>query len=120
MKAYRDGPMAAADRTYNAIRDRWPLRHDFDAGPEAHTALRAAFDAHAAWEHRLNDPECAHFAAIKRLVGTPAPNLDALATKIELVVDYEVGELDGGDRCMAALKADARRLATTPSSRRCN
>jgi hypothetical protein len=43
----------------------------------------------------------------------PAPDLQALATMIALAVDHEVVELEGGDRCTAALKADALRIAAS-------
>ena len=52
------------------------------------------------------------FHALKKLVRTPAPDLPALALKIDLAVDYEVAELTGGEACLAALKRDARRLAS--------
>lgn len=51
------------------------------------------------------------YAALRRLLRTPAPDFDALAAKIALAVDHEIGTLTGGERCLAALKADARRLA---------
>lgn len=46
-----------------------------------------------------------------RLLLIPAPDLPALATKIGLAVDHAVVENDGGDPCLALLKADALRLA---------
>jgi hypothetical protein len=100
-----------ADHAYHAIRDRWPMDYDFSADAEAQAALTAALAAHEPYEERLGDLVCAHSAAIKRLLLTPAPDLQALATKIALAVDHEVVELEGGDRCMAALKADALRIA---------
>jgi len=39
-----------------------------------------------------------------------APDLAALALKIELALDEEIGSLTGGDACLAALKRDVRRL----------
>jgi hypothetical protein len=53
----------------------------------------------------------AFYAAMRRLMRTPAPDVPALALKIELAVDHEIGSLTGGERCLATLKADARRLA---------
>lgn len=61
-------------------------------------------------EERFGDCLCAFYAAMRRLLRAPAPDLDALAAKIALVVDHEVATLTGGERCLAALKADARRL----------
>ncbi len=41
----------------------------------------------------------------------PGPDLAALALKIALAVDDQAWELTGAAPCLAALKADARRLA---------
>jgi len=108
--AFRDGPMAAAERAWEAVRARWPRDHDFAADPAAEAVLRAAFAAHGRWEARLNDLEAAYQRAIQLLLLVPAPDLPALAAKIELAVDHEVWENEDGERCMAALKADGWRL----------
>jgi hypothetical protein len=39
-------------------------------------------------------------AALKRLLRAPAPDLPALAPKIDLAVDEEVATLAGGERCL--------------------
>jgi hypothetical protein len=51
------------------------------------------------------------YDALRRLLRAPAPDWRALAIKVQLVVDHEVFTLTGGERCLASLKADARRLA---------
>jgi hypothetical protein len=51
------------------------------------------------------------YAALRRLMRVPAPDVAALAVKIEFVVAHEVATLNGGEACMAALRRDARRLA---------
>ena len=51
-----------------------------------------------------------HRAALLRLMKVRAPDLPALALKIELAIDQEVGSLTGGELCLAALKRDVRRL----------
>ena len=51
-----------------------------------------------------------HSAALLRLMKVRAPDLPALALKIELAIDQEVGSLTGGELCLAALKRDVRRL----------
>ena len=51
-----------------------------------------------------------HSAALRRLMRVRAPDLAALALKIELAIDEEVGSLSGGELCLAALKRDVRRL----------
>lgn len=67
---------------------------------EEEEALQEAYDA------RLGE----HSAALLRLMKVRAPDLAALALKIELVIDEEVGTLTGGEFCLAALKRDVRRL----------
>jgi hypothetical protein len=51
------------------------------------------------------------YGALRGLLGVPAPDVKALAVKIGLVVEHEVGTLDGGEACMVALREDAVRLA---------
>jgi hypothetical protein len=67
---------------------------------EEEEALQAVYDA------RLGE----HSAALLRLMKVRAPDLEALALKIELALDEEVGTLTGGELCLAALKRDVRRL----------
>jgi hypothetical protein len=111
IEAFRTREYHAAHRAYFAIRGRWPLHHDFAADSEAGAAARAAQTEFQPFEDRINDLECAHLAALKRLLRAPAPDLSALALKIELAVDQEVATLEGGERCLARLKADGWRLA---------
>ena len=116
--AFRDGPMAAAERAWEAVHARWPRDYDFAADPAAETALRAAFAGHGRWEARLNDLEAAHQRAIQRLLLVPAPDPPALAAKIALAVDREVWECEDGERCMATLKEDGWRLADAARRKR--
>jgi hypothetical protein len=68
------------------------------------------------WEldDRFGDFLGAFHAALRLLLRPPAPDIPALATKIGPAVDHEVGALAGGEHILAALKADARRLAPPP------
>jgi hypothetical protein len=50
------------------------------------------------------------YAALRRLMRAPAPDLAALGRKIVLAVDHEVATLWRGEACMAAVKRDALRL----------
>lgn len=68
------------------------------------------FPDQTALDDAFGDRLGAFYAALRRLLRTPAPDFDALAAKIALAVDHEIGTLTGGERCLAALKADARRL----------
>ena len=54
-------------------------------------------------------------AALKKLLRTPGPTAAALAFKLELTIEHLAWELTGGERCMAALLQDARRLAASPA-----
>jgi hypothetical protein len=49
-------------------------------------------------------------AALLALMKVRAPDLAAVALKIELAIDHDVGSLNGGELCLAALKRDVRRL----------
>jgi len=66
--------------------------------------------AHEPDEDLYDNVNAVFFHALKKLVRTPAPDLLALALKIDLAVDHEVAELTGGTACLAALKRDAARL----------
>jgi hypothetical protein len=100
-----------AHEIHAAVRGRWPIPYDFAADPEARAAVSASLAELQPFEDRLNALDRARDAALKRLLRTPAPDLPALALKIELAVDEEVATLAGGERCLAVLKADGWRLA---------
>jgi len=57
-----------------------------------------------------------HNAALARLPRTPAPDLAAVARKIELIVRHEVFELSFGLSCLAALRSDISRFAGFPEA----
>jgi hypothetical protein len=71
----------------------------------------APWAAQAAIEEEYGGRLDALYAALRRLLRAPAPDLAALAMKIELVIDHEVATLNGGEACLAALRRDARRFA---------
>jgi hypothetical protein len=52
-----------------------------------------------------------HDRALVRLLRTPAPHAAALADKIDLLIAHQTWEFRAADACLAALSADARRLA---------
>ncbi|MEA3052460.1 MAG: hypothetical protein QOG72_1363 [Sphingomonadales bacterium] len=51
-----------------------------------------------------------HRAALARLLRAPAPNLRAVAWKLDLIVRHRVFELSFGEASMAALRRDVLRL----------
>jgi hypothetical protein len=71
---------------------------------------RLAFNDPADLDDAFDDHLGAFHAALLCLLRTPAPDFEALAAKIVLAVDHEVGALTDGERCLAALKADVRWL----------
>ena len=52
-----------------------------------------------------------HDAALRRLLRTPAPDVAALAYKLELALDERTEEFFGDQTAMKAVKRDVRRLA---------
>jgi hypothetical protein len=86
--------------------ERWNIALTRFRGAEA--AMQAGRSASQARFGRLSDT---YYAALRRLLRTPAPDIAALARKLELAVDEEIFTLTGGDACLAALTRDARRLA---------
>jgi hypothetical protein len=52
-----------------------------------------------------------HNAALAKLLRAPAPDVAAVAGKLELIVRHAVFELSFGEACLAALAGDLRRLA---------
>jgi hypothetical protein len=77
---------------------------------EAALAVLAGID-----DDDLYDRHLGRFnAALKKLLRTPAPGPAALAAKLDLLVEHLAWELTGGEKCLAALQRDARRLALRP------
>ena len=67
-------------------------------------------------DDRFDRLECARLAALRRLLRAPAPDLAALSLKLDLALADRAWELAGATPCLAALQADARRLAQSLQS----
>jgi hypothetical protein len=80
-------------------------------GFERATAGRS-FEEAARLEGLYGDLGDAMYSALRRLLRAPAPDVAALAVKLELVVEHEVGTLEGGEACFEALLGDALRLSS--------
>lgn len=93
---------------------------------QAFAALRAAEEALRAFEARtagapdeeqdavereMDERLDALGPALLRLLGAPAPDLEALVVKIETIIAHEAYSTSGGEGCLADLCRDARRLA---------
>ena len=52
------------------------------------------------------------YDALRRLLKVPAPDVGAVAVKLGLVVEHEVGTLSGGEACLEAIREDALRLSS--------
>jgi hypothetical protein len=79
----------------------------------ADAAIAAA--AHEEDQDRYDRLGAAHDRALVRLLTAPAPDAAGLTLKLELAIDQLTWEHRRGDACMAALLADARRLAAQAS-----
>jgi hypothetical protein len=106
-----------------AVKERWmpdQVRHD-EGRPvtnwdRALSRFRKTDAALAAAAHTLDEAlydrlGARHDTALRRLLRTPAPDLSALALKLDLALDDRAVEYVGDAAAMKALKQDARRLA---------
>ena len=59
-----------------------------------------------------------HNRALARLLRTAAPDLRAVAGKLDLILRHSVFELSFGEACLAALQRDVRRFASFSGPRR--
>lgn len=60
-----------------------------------------------------------HGAALARLLRAPAPDLGAVAGKLDLIVRHRVIELNFGEAAVASLRKDIRRFARPAPWRLC-
>jgi hypothetical protein len=104
----------------------WTLKQvqgDEAAEPGAVTdwdrALARFQEAQAVLDAAISEPDQdaydalldSHSAALTGLLALPAPDLPALATKLEIIVPQLAWELTGCEDCLEILRQDARRLA---------
>jgi hypothetical protein len=80
---------------------------------KAQAALDTA--AHTLDEELYDRLGARHDRALRRLLRTPAPDLPALAAKLDLALDDRTLEFFGDAAAMKAIKRDAGRLASSPS-----
>ena len=64
-------------------------------------------------EDRFGDVDSLRLAALRRLFRLDAPDLPALALKLELAVADQAWELTGCESCLAAMAEDAHRFSAT-------
>jgi hypothetical protein len=72
--------------------------------------------AHTEDDDRYDRALGRHNAALARLLRTPAPDLAAVARKLDLILRHTVFELTFGEACLAALQRDVRRFARGPDA----
>ncbi|HEX2764816.1 MAG TPA: hypothetical protein VHM92_13360 [Allosphingosinicella sp.] len=58
------------------------------------------------------------YESLRRLLKAAAPDLAAVALKLDLVVEHEVGTLTGGEACLGALRRDVKRLSSVQGQAR--
>jgi hypothetical protein len=71
----------------------------------------SSFEAAERFEGLHGELGDAMYSALRLLLEAPAPDVAALAVKIELVVEHEVATLEGGEGYLAAIAREARVLA---------
>jgi hypothetical protein len=86
-----------------------PWDRAFTLFEKAQAELDAA--AHTPDEDLYDRLGARHTRAMRRLLRTPAPDLPAVAAKLELALDERSGEFFGDETDMNAIKSDVRRLA---------
>jgi hypothetical protein len=98
------------------VEEKWQraLARLRDVEAEVRAVARATAGGTAEEEEALEPVYMAllgeHTKALLRLMRVRAPDLAALALKIELAIDEEIGSLTGGEACLAAVKRDVGRL----------
>lgn len=97
-------------RTLAAYRRSEARMAAFQAEVALLPAERRAFPACRPLEARFGDLDDRRFAALRRLLRLPAPDLAALSLKLDLVVADQAWELKGAEDYLAVIAADARRL----------
>jgi hypothetical protein len=83
----------------------------FEAAESTLPPERRAFPASEPLEEELGRLDGLRTAALRRLLRLPAPDIAALALKLELAVADQAWELAGCETCLPTAAADARRLA---------
>lgn len=76
---------------------------------KAQAALDAA--AHEPDQDRYDTLLDAHIDALSALLALPAPDLPAVAAKLDVIVTHLAWELTGSEDCLQFLRQDAHRLA---------
>jgi hypothetical protein len=71
----------------------------------------APWEAQKAVEREMDERLDALGPALLRLLEAPAPDLEALAVKIELIIAHDAVSLSVGQGCLEDLARDARQLA---------
>ncbi|HKR24691.1 MAG TPA: hypothetical protein VJS15_05495 [Allosphingosinicella sp.] len=82
-----------------------------DAYEAAEAEVEEAEASPADYEDEHGERLDALCGALRQLLRTPAPDLYALALKVELTIAHGLGPSTGGAACLAAIRGDARRLA---------
>ena len=110
MRDYDRDYLTPAGDAYAAVRDQWPVHHDWQNDPAAKLAIDEA--------SALYDPVQEHFDelvsnqgnACHYLLSMPAIDGEALVVKLELVVSDRLYEMDDCS-IFEVIRDDARRLA---------
>ena len=112
LDAAGEGAAAAARwaRTLRAYRRAEARVAAFKAEEALLPPERREWPAVRVLEERFGDLDSLRLAALRRLFLIPAPDLAALALKLDLAAADQAWELTGCETCLEAAAADARRL----------
>jgi hypothetical protein len=103
------------NRTLAAYRRAEARVAAFKAQEQQLPPARRAYPACEDLEQRFGDLDDRRFAVLRRLLRLRAPDLAALAFKLDLAVADQAWELTGCETCLEAMAADARRLSANAS-----
>jgi hypothetical protein len=98
-------------RTLAAYRRAEARVASFKAAEALLPAARRGFPACEALEEEYGRLDSLRLAALRRLFRLPAPDLPALALKLDFAVADQAWELTGCESCLAAMAEDAHRLS---------
>jgi hypothetical protein len=105
------GPTASWNRALARFRRAESALAECRAGQAALPAAQRAWPHSQALDDAFGRLDDVRFAALRRLLRVPAPDLAELALKIDLIVADQARELTGAEDCIIRLGVDARRLA---------
>ena len=110
MNAYARDYLAPATARYGAWRKQWPALANINDIAEARAGNAKEWPLYARVQNRHDELFRRRSDAFDVLVACPAPNANAVAYKIEILIADEFWEHEGCEEAMRHLLADLRRI----------